>query len=33
MDETINLESPNQALVRHTGYIREEHALDLIGHL
>jgi len=33
MDETLDSKTPNQALVRRARYIREEHALDLIGHL
>jgi len=33
MDETLDSETPNQALVRRARYIREERALDLIGHL
>jgi len=33
MDEMLDSETPNQALVRRAHYIREERALDLIGHL
>jgi len=33
MDETLDSETPNQALIGHAHYIREERALDLIGHL
>jgi len=33
MDETLSSDTPNQALVRRARYIREECALDLIGHL
>jgi len=33
MDETLDSDTPNQALVRRARYIREERALDLIGHL
>jgi len=33
MDETLDSETPNQALVKRARYICEERALDLIGHL
>jgi len=33
VDETLDSDTPNQAVVRRARYIREEHALDLIGHL
>jgi len=32
MDETLDSETPNQALVRRARYIHEKRALDLIEH-
>jgi len=33
IDKTLDSKTPNQTLVRRARYIREERALDLIGHL